>query len=84
MAATYKNMSATEKNIGNVLFRKGEYENALLRYQKVLAIEEQALGSGHVDVAGTCNNIHLGTWTIRISWDIPTYLTYPDLSATYG
>ncbi len=27
---------------------------------------------------------HLGTWTIRISQDIPTYLTYPDLSATYG
>ncbi len=27
---------------------------------------------------------HLGTWNIRISWDIPTYLTYPDLSATYG
>jgi hypothetical protein len=27
---------------------------------------------------------HLGTMTIRISWDIPTYLTYPDLSATYG
>jgi hypothetical protein len=27
---------------------------------------------------------HLGTWTIRISWDIPTYPTYPDLSATYG
>jgi hypothetical protein len=28
--------------------------------------------------------VHLGTWTIRISWDISTYLTYPDLSATYG
>ena len=27
---------------------------------------------------------HLGTMTIRISWDIPTYPTYPDLSATYG
>ena len=27
---------------------------------------------------------HLGTWTIRISQDNPTYPTYPDLSATYG
>ncbi len=37
-------------------------------------------------VAGTDGSVdeHLGTWTIRISWDIPTYLTYPDLSATYG
>ena len=27
---------------------------------------------------------HLGTWTIRISWDIPTYPDLSYLSATYG
>ena len=31
-------------NIGNVLQLQGDYEHALLRYQKALAIQEVALG----------------------------------------
>jgi tetratricopeptide (TPR) repeat protein len=50
-------VAATEKNIGNVLLQKGDYENALLRYQRALVIEEQALGRFHVKVAVTLSNI---------------------------
>ena len=36
---------------------QGDLENALLRYQKALAIEEQSLGLGHINVANTKYNI---------------------------
>ena len=50
-------VAATEKNIGNVLFQQGDYENALLRYQKALDIEIKSLGGAHVSVADTYNNM---------------------------
>ena len=38
-------------NIGNVLQLQGDYEHALLRYQKALGIQEVALGPSHVTAA---------------------------------
>ena len=52
-------MAATEMNIGNVLQQQGDHENALLRYQKALKIQEVALGPFHVAVAATKLNIAL-------------------------
>ena len=36
---------------------QGDYENALLRLQKALAIQEKCLGLDHVSVAMTYNNM---------------------------
>ena len=53
-------VAVTEMNIGNVLSAKGDYEGALIRLQKALAIQEVALGPSHVTVASDPR--------IRTSW----------------
>jgi tetratricopeptide (TPR) repeat protein len=46
-------------NIGAVYEGKGDFENALVQYQKGLEIKTRAFGSDHLDVAESYNNIGL-------------------------
>ena len=87
-------VAATEKNIGNVLSQKGDYENALLRYQKALDIEIKSLGGAHVSVADTKNNMaivygNLGNQAKRLQLNREVHAIYmqalgPDHPKTKG
>ena len=44
-------------NLALVYYEQGKYEDALLLYQRSLAIEEKVLGSEHPDTAMTLNNL---------------------------
>ena len=46
-----------EENIGIVYEKLGDYENALLRYQKTLEVKTKTYGLEHVSVASTHLNI---------------------------
>ena len=45
------------RNIGNVYYSQGKYEEALVQYQKALAIDLAVHGQDHLDVAKSYNNI---------------------------
>ena len=44
-------------NIGAVYAGKGDFENALVQYQKALEIRTRVFGSDHPDVAGSYQNL---------------------------
>ncbi|MEM9462090.1 MAG: serine/threonine-protein kinase [Myxococcota bacterium] len=45
------------RNLGNVFYGQGDYDNARVHYQRALAIEQEALGPDHPQVAYTHNNL---------------------------
>jgi tetratricopeptide (TPR) repeat protein len=51
--------AGTLNNIGSVYDDKGDYEQALLYYQRCLTIEERVKGKDAIDCATTLNNIGL-------------------------
>ncbi len=49
--------AAVYHNIGSMYQYRGDYDNALVQYQKALAIQEKVLGTEHPDTATTYHNI---------------------------
>ncbi len=49
--------AAVYHNIGRMYQYRGDYDNALVQYQKALAIAEKVLGTEHPSTAATYNNI---------------------------
>jgi tetratricopeptide (TPR) repeat protein len=50
-------VAASFNNIGAVYEGKGDFENALVQFQKALEIQTRVFGSDHPDVAGSYSNI---------------------------
>ena len=50
-------MAASLNDLGNVSYRRGEYEEAELLYRRALEIRQRALGDDHPDVAATLANL---------------------------
>jgi tetratricopeptide (TPR) repeat protein len=49
--------ASTLNNIGSVYNHKGDYEQALLHYQRCLTIQERVKGKDAIDCASTLSNI---------------------------
>ncbi len=49
--------AAVYNNIGSMYQDKGDYDDALVQYQKALGIQEKVLGTEHPSTAATYNNI---------------------------
>ena len=53
----HPDVAASLNNIGVVYKKKGDFENALVQYQKALEIRTRVFGSDHLDVAKTRENM---------------------------
>lgn len=92
--ATHSDVAKSYHNIGSVYYRQGKYEEALVQYQKALAIDLAVHGQDHPSVADSYKNIGVvygsqGNMSAATEMYIKAYHMYlqvlgPDHPSTQG